>query len=860
LSKDKKEKKRKMKISRNKPKAKSIALILTLTFAATLLTLPIANAHTPSWNVPTQVYITVNPNPIGVGQTALVVFWVDIYPPTASGKGGDRWRNYKVEVTKPNGDKQTLGPFTSDPVGSGYTLYTPDQVGTYTFEFSFPGQVLSLYGPTGIPGRDSPYINDTFVASSATTTLTVQQEPIPEHITYPLPTEYWTRPIEGQNIDWWTIASNWLGSPQIDLQFQPDGIAPNSAHIMWTKPIQSGGVVGGSRTGIEGMTYYSGTQYEAKFRSPLIMNGKLYYDAPLSNDANDGPFICVDLLTGETLWENPDISPSFGQLYDYESMNQHGVIPNGYLWSTNFGDAYDPFTGDWLFSLTDVPRGTEVYGSQGEILRYVLNYPGRWLALWNNTAAHGLTGARDPNDTTSSSFNQWRPIGKTVNMSQAYSWNVTIPDLPGLATPTIMKVIPDVLLFGRSTELQGHSSTNRGVYDTPDPYTFWVISLKPDSRGELLWIKNYAAPPDKLTVLVGPVDAETGVFTLYYRETMQWFGYDIYTGDQLWGPTPSESAWNYYSGTSGALRTDTIAYGKLYSTGFSGIVYCYDLTDGTLLWTYNNTYAGFETPYGAYPLLIGAVADGKIYLFTSEHSANAPPYKGAQVRVVDTNTGKELWTVAGWAHTSTMAIADGYLVYNNLYDMQIYCIGKGPTATTVTAPDMGVPLGSSLVIRGRVTDESAGTKQNEQAARFPNGVPAISDEDQSEWMEYVYMQKPIPADATGVEVTLDAVDPNGNFINIGTTTSDMSGFYSYKWKPENEGKYTIIATFEGSDSYYCSYAETAIGVDPAPAPAQPIEPEEPTAPLISTEVAIIAAVAVAVVIGIVTYWALRKRK
>ena len=37
------------------------------------------------------------------------------------------------------------------------------------------------------------------------------------------------------------------------------------------------------------------------------------------------------------------------------------------------------------------------------------------------------------------------------------------------------------------------------------------------------------------------------------------------------------------------------------------------------------------------------------------------------------------------------------------------------------------------------------------------------------------MQKPIPANATGVEVTLDAVDPNGNFIHLGTATSDMSG-------------------------------------------------------------------------------------
>ncbi len=41
-----------------------------------------------------------------------------------------------------------------------------------------------------------------------------------------------------------------------------------------------------------------------------------------------------------------------------------------------------------------------------------------------------------------------------------------------------------------------------------------------------------------------------------------------------------------------------------------------------------------------------------------------------------------------------------------------------------------------------MVDISAGTKQAEQAARFPNGVPVVADESMSAWMEYVYMQKP----------------------------------------------------------------------------------------------------------------------
>jgi len=169
------------------------------------------------------------------------------------------------------------------------------------------------------------------------------------------------------------------------------------------------------------------------------------------------------------------------------------------------------------------------------------------------------------------------------------------------------------------------------------------------------------------------------------------------------------------------------------------------------------------------------------------------------------------------------------------------------------------------VLTGTVTDQTPTGRRNINGEfEFTlKDTPAISDEDMGEWMQYLFMDQACPTDAKGVTVTLDAIDPNGNFVHIDTVTSDMSGFYSYHWNPENEGKYTIMATFEGSQSYGSSYSETAIVVDPAPAPTQPIEPEptEPTeAPFITTEIAIIAAVVIAAIVGVVAYWALRKRK
>jgi hypothetical protein len=66
-------------------------------------------------------------------------------------------------------------------------------------------------------------------------------------------------------------------------------------------------------------------------------------------------------------------------------------------------------------------------------------------------------------------------------------------------------------------------------------------------------------------------------------------------------------------------------------------------------------------------------------------------------------------------------------------------------------------------------------------------------------------------------VTLDVIDANGNYRSIGTATTDTSGTFSYMWKPDIPGKYTLIATFQGSESYYASYTETAFGVTEAPA-------------------------------------------
>jgi len=48
----------------------------------------------------------------------------------------------------------------------------------------------------------------------------------------------------------------------------------------------------------------------------------------------------------------------------------------------------------------------------------------------------------------------------------------------------------------------------------------------------------------------------------------------------------------------------------------------------------------------------------------------------------------------------------------------------------------------------------------------------------TEWMEYLYQQQPMPTNATGVPVSIDVIDANGNYRNIGTATSDTTGAFS----------------------------------------------------------------------------------
>jgi hypothetical protein len=184
-----------MKTLKSKATTIAIAIFLMLSMSASMLLVSNTSAHTPAWQIQLFAFINVAPNPAGLGQTVTLGFWLNAPPMTAGGPYGDRFGPFTVHVTKPDGTKQDLGPFYSDDTGGTSTAFVPDQLGTYSFQMTFPGQTLT--GATNNPFKggilsNANYVNDTLSpATSNIETLTVQQDPVPSVPISPLPTAYW---------------------------------------------------------------------------------------------------------------------------------------------------------------------------------------------------------------------------------------------------------------------------------------------------------------------------------------------------------------------------------------------------------------------------------------------------------------------------------------------------------------------------------------------------------------------------------------------------------------------------------------------------------------------------------------------
>jgi hypothetical protein len=882
-----------MRFSRSKTSTTAVSLFLMFAMAVSLFALPTATAG----EMQTYAFIGALPNPVGVGQEVLLhvgitrELWSALYG----------WSDLTVTVTRPDGTTETLGPFKTDSTGGTGTVYVPKMAGNYTLQTNFPEQEIEPGAGMGFAGISIPDGTIMKASKSDILTLVVTDEPIEYYPGNPLPTEYWTRPIDAQLREWSSIAGNWLcrnwpNGDRRDPQYvEGNDYAPETAHILWTMQETTGGLAG---LPLDEHSFEIGDAYEGKFANRIILGGKLFYDKYSSVDQYHET-VCVDLHTGEVLWSRVllnNLPVSFGQLTYWDTYDYHGIYP--YLWATgnvgslsmlgfnitalgltagtvgNIWCAFNPFTGDFTYALYGVPSGRQTFGPKGEVLIYTVDQANGWMTMWNSTNIPWLYADRD---YASMSWGQWRPYGKILNAT-GYA-NVTIGGgLFGSAfgTPYIAPTTPlglngyqwnKTIPKGLAGSVRDAFAESKiiGVDRSPTSVSVWGLNLNSSKAaiGGVLFDETWSPPKAWAdgNVSVSYQLSTEEVVVLWVGEERKYYGFSAETGKYLWVTDESESYLNYYGWTEYGERPVVAAYGKLYSSGVSGIVYCYDLETGGLLWTYDavDPYSEFlfSNNWWLFSLF---VTDGKIYYGTTEHSPIDPRPRGGPFICLNATTGEEIFRADGLfrqTHWGGLAIiGDSIIATQDTYDQRIYGIGKGPSATTVTAPETVQPLGKPVLVKGMVTDISPGTEDYARTARFPSGVPAVADENMSDWMLYVYKQFERPADAVGVEVVLEVLDPNNNFYEVGRATSDASGFFSCMFTPEVPGKYTIIASFAGSKAYYGSFAETAIGVEEAPV-ATPAPTPTP-APMTDTYVTAFG-IAIIVAIAIVGILLLRKR-
>ena len=319
-------------------------------------------------------------------------------------------------------------------------MHQPSQA-TIQFKHSIKGQTIS---GSGLSYNILPTQSDTI-------TFTVQTDQIQGTVLTPLPTEYWSRPIYATNYQWAQLGGNWwgLGKPSFTdtggydaagNNFNPYTEAPNSAHVMWVKPVTLGGQVGGPVSGDQESQYTSTSILYRQFE-PIILNGVIYYKeypntpTTLTSAGGTPGWNAVDLRTGQLLWhKDTNDTLNFGMVLQFHTIQEYGTqswlvaqgpsVGSGQS-AYNVWQLFDPMTGYFIANITSVPNAvasglveTRDDNPQGTVYIHTINgtYPNLTLTLWNSTLC--IVG---PSGTATI-----RPSGN-INYTRGYQWSVPLP-------------------------------------------------------------------------------------------------------------------------------------------------------------------------------------------------------------------------------------------------------------------------------------------------------------------------------------------------------------------------------------------------------------------------------------------------
>ena len=851
-----------MQILRNISKTVAVILVLLMAFV-TLMAMqvqaqaqytnmrdgkgvPLPAGVAPDATFNTLARIAFRPSPVGLGQPIIVNVWSE--PPVHASR---LYTGLSVTITKPDGTKQVIGPIeTYYADTTAWFEYTPDQIGTYKLKFDQPGQ----YFPPGNYTSQASLILGSIVsfptsayytaASSPEETLVVQQDWVLSWPVSPLPTDYWTRPVSPENREWWPIMGSYPSTGVQGGNFPPSTMiygttdwpantnhymsnynfipyvqAPKTAHIVWQEQGALAGLTGG-KGGIE-------TETAGGYSPTIIYQGRAYgtYSKPGTGPTTVTYWYCKDIRTGQLYWERPlasgESAPTVVSYYytppavpgggtgvpGSQARDPIQISPSLMSIGARL-IKYDPFTGAVISNVTGM-TGT-FYNDP-----YVLS------VQTNNTAA----GTRLINWTTSTTdTNFTRRI--LSNISYAFSSLGTVDYEAGVAVTT-QSITPPAAQVSYGLRIMAASITT----------------------GQLLW--NVTTDPTDYTqgsYSGSTACADHGKFVLRLNDG-HWHCWDLYSGKELWVSELSSYPWGIF----GIYGVES-AYGLLYYPQYDGVV-AYNWTNGKVVWRYQYVpQYPYETVYNdnyAFYQATVKIADGIIFAANSEHSQSQPVTRGYKLHAINATTGVGMWNITG-AMAAT-AVADGYLTGSDSYRGHTYVFGKGKSSTTVTAPDVVIPKGNGVVIKGTVLDVSPAQ----------SGTPCVSKESMATQMEYLHMQHPIEGldhnvQMIGVPVMLTAIDSSGNAVDIGTvTTSAYYGTFEMAWTPPNEGTYKIIASFAGDDSYGSSASATAVSVGPTiETPETPDIPTSDNTPILYA----VIGVGVAMIIAIATVGIMLLRK
>ncbi len=795
---------------------------------------------TPDVTVEAIAYLSFRPNPIGLGQTFIVNVWT-----TPALHAARYFKDFKVTIQKPSGAEEVVNVDSYRADTTAWFEWLADEVGTWKLKFDFQGayfpagnystaQGAVMYGQA----QNFSFPQSCYYTPDSTDwqELVVQEEGVNSWIASPLPTDYWKRPISPENREWWWIAghfpwrgpgggANWPADTNKywangdRYRFVPWVQAPNTAHIVWKRQGAIGGLIGpiSGETKVE--TWSSGGGNPS-----IIYQGRAYQTVTEPDTANNSPstrtqWMCYDLRTGEIYWKRPlyqgESAPS-AILY-YEGYPE---VPGGearfskdvHLVSITGGRmvTYNPWNGavNLNFSISPLTSGT-----------YYKN--GHWLSVQN------IGNNTNPN---------YRLINWTIDvtpgafMVSSATWQARIAS--NISWPWSG--------LGTTWDLEAGIAVTTNSVTPPAVGAWYGTSVQAASliTGQQLWNKTYEETMYSSASTVAD-HGKVAIITM----NGYWLGLNLNDGSIAWKSQTLDYPWDSPGFGSYGVAS---AYGLFIRFAYSGI-YAFNWADGKIAWKYEAPANPYETPYinpngtTVYSFnAAGWIADGKLYAYNTEHTPTQPTTRGWRMHCINMTTGKGVWNITG--SMTPGAVADGYLTASNSYDGYTYAFGKGQSATTISAPQTAITQGQSIMLTGTVMDMSPGQ---------PN-TPCVSKESMTEWMEYLHMQKPIPANVIGVPVSIDVVDPNGNPIHIATVTSDMSGTFGYLWKPEISGEYTVTATFVGDDSYSSSWAEGHVGVVEAQETSSPTQSTLTMPPYelytVGSAVAVIIAVAIAVVL------------